>query len=127
MMKMRISMTLVFATVALIWTQMASAQTNAEINAGIQFNFSTPGARSLGLGGAFLGLADDATAAYTNPAGLTTLSKPEVSLEVRQWNFTSTFTDSGHGFGPPTGIGVDTVDGLQSGDADSDSTGVSWL
>ena len=39
----------------------AAAQTNAEMNAGIQFNFSTPGARSLGLGGAFVGLADDAT------------------------------------------------------------------
>ena len=51
------------------------AQTNSEINAGIQFNFSNPGARSLGFGGAFIGLADDATAAYTNPAGLTNLSK----------------------------------------------------
>jgi hypothetical protein len=28
-----------------------------------------PGARSLGLGGAFVALADDATAAYANPAG----------------------------------------------------------
>ncbi len=126
-MKMRISMTLVFVAVALAWTPLASAQTNAEINAGIQFNFSTPGARSLGLGGAFLGLADDATAAYTNPAGLTMLSKPEVSMEVRQWNYTSSFTDHGHGYGVATGVGVDTVDGLQSGTADSDTTGLSFL
>src|ERR1700693_4330961 len=38
-------------------------QTNSEINSSIQFNFSPPGARSLALAGAFLALADDATAA----------------------------------------------------------------
>ena len=54
-----------------------------EINAGIVFNFSAPGARSLALGGAFVGLADDATAAYVNPAGLTLLSRPQLSTEVR--------------------------------------------
>jgi long-subunit fatty acid transport protein len=106
---------------------VAGAQTNAEVNAGIQFNFSTPGARSLGLGGAFLGLADDATAAYTNPAGLTTLSKPEISFEGRQWDYTNTFTDSGHGFGPPSGEGLDTVAGLQEGESSSDTTGLSFL
>ena len=36
---------------------------NTEDMQGLQFNFSTPGARSLGMGGAFLGRADDATAA----------------------------------------------------------------
>jgi long-subunit fatty acid transport protein len=45
--------------------------------------FSNPGARSLGFGGAFAPLADDATAAYANPAGLVQLVRPEVSLEVR--------------------------------------------
>ena len=112
---------------SVLWTPGAMAQTNAEVNAGIQFNFSTPGARSLGLGGAFLGLADDATAAYTNPAGLTTLSKPEISFEGRQWDYTSTFTNSGHGFGPATGQGVDTVNGLQDGTSSSDTTGLSFL
>jgi long-subunit fatty acid transport protein len=97
------------------------------MNAGIQFNFSTPGARSLGLGGAFLGLADDATAAYTNPAGLTILTKPEISLEGRQWNYTHTFTSFGHGFGDPTNTGVDTVAGLQDGTATNDTTGASFL
>src|SRR5690348_1460924 len=48
----------------------ALAVTNVEANAGPQFNFINPGARSLGMGGAFIGLADDSTAAYTNPAGL---------------------------------------------------------
>lgn len=48
-----------------------------------EFSFSNPGARSLGFGGAFAALADDATAAYTNPAGLVQLTKPEISLEAR--------------------------------------------
>jgi len=38
------------------------------------------GARALGMGGAFIGVADDATAASWNPAGLIQLERPEVSV-----------------------------------------------
>lgn len=38
------------------------------------------GARALGMGGAFIGVADDATAASWNPGGLTQLERPEVSV-----------------------------------------------
>ena len=38
------------------------------------------GARALGMGGAFLARADDATAASWNPAGLSYLRRPEVSI-----------------------------------------------
>jgi len=38
------------------------------------------GARATGMGGAFIGVADDATAASWNPAGLIQLEKPEMSL-----------------------------------------------
>ncbi|MBI5196385.1 MAG: outer membrane protein transport protein [Nitrospirae bacterium] len=38
------------------------------------------GARAIGMGGAFIGVADDATAASWNPAGLVQLEKPEVSI-----------------------------------------------
>jgi long-subunit fatty acid transport protein len=51
-----------------------------------QLDFSSPGARSLGLAGAFLGRADDVTAAYANPAGLQNLKRAEVSLDGRRWN-----------------------------------------
>jgi long-subunit fatty acid transport protein len=85
------------------------AQSNAEINARIQFNFSPPGARSLALGGAFLALADDATTAYTNPAGLTNLSRPELSIEGRVSRFTNTFLFGGRSGGSLTNTGVDTV------------------
>lgn len=38
------------------------------------------GARALGMGGAFLARADDATAASWNPAGISYLRRPEVSV-----------------------------------------------
>jgi long-subunit fatty acid transport protein len=37
------------------------------------------GSRAAGMGGAFIGVADDATAASWNPAGLVQLEKPEIS------------------------------------------------
>lgn len=40
------------------------------------------GARALGMGGAFIGVADDATAASWNPGGLCQLPTPEVSMVV---------------------------------------------
>jgi long-chain fatty acid transport protein len=91
-----------------------------------KFSFATPGARSLGLGGAFLGLADDATAAYVNPAGLVILSRPEVSAEGRRWSYSQKFTDSGNVFGSPTGQGVDNVAGLVSKSAKSDVQGLAF-
>jgi long-subunit fatty acid transport protein len=50
--------------------------------------FSAPlpsgsGARALGVAGAFTAVADDATAASWNPAGLTQLERPEFSLVYR--------------------------------------------
>ncbi|MCL4215697.1 MAG: outer membrane protein transport protein [Candidatus Hydrogenedentes bacterium] len=38
------------------------------------------GARARGMGGAFIAVADDATAASWNPGGLTQLERPEISL-----------------------------------------------
>lgn len=53
------------------------------------FNFDTPGARALGMGGSFISLADDATAAQTNPAGLVILTRPEISTEFKYSDFTT--------------------------------------
>src|SRR5688572_1070180 len=68
------------------------------------FDFSLPGARSRGMGGAFVAIADDATSVYSNPAGLTSLFRPEVSFEFRHWTFRSPTIDHGHAYGSPTGI-----------------------
>lgn len=74
----------------------ASAQnTDIEALSGLQFNFGNPGARSLAMGGAFIGLADDASAAEANPAGLTVLRRSEVSLEGRQATTAQKFVTGG--------------------------------
>ncbi len=57
------------------------------------FNFNNPGARANGMGGAFIGLADDASAGYTNPSGLTILTKPEVSMEFKVTEYSGTVID----------------------------------
>jgi long-subunit fatty acid transport protein len=48
-----------------------------------QINHGISGARANSLGGAFIGVADDATAATINPAGLTALTRPETSAHIR--------------------------------------------
>jgi long-chain fatty acid transport protein len=61
----------------------SSAQTNERIYENLDFRFVTPGARAVGMGKAFVGLADDATAAYSNPAGLSNLLAREFSFEFQ--------------------------------------------
>ncbi|HJS59458.1 MAG TPA: outer membrane protein transport protein [Vicinamibacteria bacterium] len=53
----------------------------------VKYNFAPPGARSLAMGAAFIGLADDATASESNPAGLTVLTRPELSAHFRYSEF----------------------------------------
>ena len=115
-----------------------SAQTNDELNAGLQFNFSPPGARSMAMGNAFAGRADDATAAFANPAGLLWLRNDEVSAEARAATYTTRYPNSGSATGDPTlcqGIRwqaategcLDTVDGLQFADFESSTSGLAYL
>src|ERR1043166_6789302 len=81
----------------LVFTALPLAAQTPDIEplSGLQFNFGNPGARSLGMGGAFLGLADDASAAEANPAGLTILRKPEITIEGRNYLEQQVFTTSG--------------------------------
>jgi long-chain fatty acid transport protein len=81
--------------VALLAVPALAQNVDIEALSGLQFNFGNPGARSLAMGGAFLGLADDASAAEANPAGLTILRKPEVSLELRNYLEQQEFTTTG--------------------------------
>lgn len=60
---------------------------------GLPFDLLPPGARSLGLGGAFAGVADDATAAVANPAGLTILTAKELSVHLRNSDSDVVFLD----------------------------------
>ena len=73
----------------------ASAQVDYEIMASLQFNFSNPGARSLAMAGALTGAGDDATGAWTNPGGLTNITRPEVGVEFRGFDFATPFVSAG--------------------------------
>ena len=68
----------------------AQGLVNSETFSGFQFNFNNPGARALGMGGAFVAVADDATAVVANPAGLVILQRPEISAEVKFTKFRNT-------------------------------------
>ncbi|PIE02371.1 MAG: hypothetical protein CSA81_07620 [Acidobacteria bacterium] len=59
------------------------AQTDETIFREFRFDFTTPGARANALGKAFVGLSDEATCAYNNPAGLSILEHPEGTIEYR--------------------------------------------
>lgn len=72
------------AVLGTLWTPAPSAaQVNAESFARLGFNFNPPGARSAAMGGAFIPIADDATAAESNPAGLTVLVEAQLSFEFK--------------------------------------------
>lgn len=81
----------------------------------------------MGFGGAFVALADDATAAFANPAGLVQIVEPEISLEGRSWRYRTPFTRGGRAAGEPTGLGIDTVAAPLRGESGNDLTGLSFL
>jgi hypothetical protein len=93
----------------------------------LQLSLSDPGARSMGFGGAFVALADDATAAFSNPAGLVQLVRPEISIETRRWEYSTPYTEGGNISGLPNGAGVDSTLGLRTATAEHGTSGVSFL
>lgn len=58
------------------------------------FSIQGAGARAMGLGGAFIALADDATAVSFNPAGLAQMVKPEMSFVGQGINRGVAFQDA---------------------------------
>jgi long-subunit fatty acid transport protein len=80
------SLTLVLTPCA-AWAQL-------EINSSP--NVVGSGARALGMGSAFIAIADDATAASWNPGGLTQLERPELSLVYSFKSNTEDFSSSAH-------------------------------
>ena len=58
-----------------VWADGAVAQEERAID-----NFAGVGVRAMGMGGAFVGVADDFTAMYWNPAGLAQMQRREVQV-----------------------------------------------
>jgi long-chain fatty acid transport protein len=105
---------------------VAMAQvTNMDVNSDLPYTFLPPGARSAGMGGAFTALADDATAAYSNPAGLLSLSRAEVSMEVRHQRFTTPFANGPGSYGVAADGSLDSFPPYTG--YESNSTGLSFL
>lgn len=75
-MRLKLFVVIFIISVATIYAQL-------DINLGPDWNLTGVGARAEGMGGAFIGVADDATALSWNPAGLSQLEKPEVSIAGR--------------------------------------------
>src|SRR5947209_3571553 len=65
---------------SVLGAQVARAQAIQNIVLRNSFNPIGAGARGLGMGGAFIGVADDGTAASFNPAGLAQLRRTELAV-----------------------------------------------
>src|SRR5204862_8029114 len=75
---------LVLAGAALFHERPSRAQVESALLSKVSFNLSNPGGKSLAMGGAFTAIADDATAALANPAGLGLLSSFEVGISAKR-------------------------------------------
>ena len=62
----------------------ASAQTDSALLSKVGFNLTNPGGKSIAMGGAFTAIADDATAALVNPAGLGLISSIEFAVSGKR-------------------------------------------
>jgi long-chain fatty acid transport protein len=126
--RMRLAPAVLAAATAAGWALLAASGAGAQpvTIPRFDFSFSNPGARSLGFAGAFAALADDATAAYANPAGLVQLTRPEVSFEARLWSRSPSYLAGGRVEGEPTGEGIDTRPGLVFARDHSQTSGPSF-
>jgi long-chain fatty acid transport protein len=115
------------AAAGFLLVSCARALAQASLQVPLEFDFLNPGARSLALGSAFTGLADDSTAAFTNPAGLLMLRDPEISFEGRSRRHESRYLQSGRTSGPVTGRGIDTIPSAVYGTSVSEDFGPSYF
>jgi len=77
----------------LLFNQCLADHMSDSFDSQASFNPVGSGARALGLSGAFIAIADDATAASWNPGALIQLTEPEISIvgEFTHWTENNTF------------------------------------
>lgn len=81
------------AATLILGASIANAQ---QIEISSSLNPIGSGARATGMGGAFIGVADDATAASWNPGGLVQLEKPEFSFVYAYQNTSQQYNSTLH-------------------------------
>ncbi len=97
----RLAAAVVFSCV--LWPPAAAAQAIQNVVLRNSFNLTGAGARGLGMGGAFVAVADDGTAASFNPAGLAQLRRSEIAAVGFYDEVSSTVRF-------PSGDGFDTLE-----------------
>ena len=93
--KIVITLSVIFISFLCINTSSAQ-QVFQQVQINSSFNPVGSGARAMGMGGAFIAVADDATAASWNPAGLIQLELPEVSMVGSYFNIREELESSSH-------------------------------
>ena len=112
---------LIACSICALMVSSQPAWTQTSIQIPLEWDFVNPGAKSLAMGGAFAGLADDATAGYSNPAGLRELGRPEVSVEARGRWLSSLFLQRGRLSGSTFNEGDDRIAGPVFGESTDNS------
>lgn len=99
-------------------TAPARAQFESPLLSKIQPNLVNPGGKSLAMGGAFVSLADDATAAFANPAGLPQLSSWQLGASGKGFTFRPELTTANYLEATPGSYTLESYDSYQpTGDA----------
>jgi hypothetical protein len=107
---MRPAVVSVFLAVSLLTFVAAPRHARAAVGeTGFVFQKIGVGARAMGMGSAFVALADDPTSIHWNPAGLASIEKTQVTVMHNEWilDLRQEFAAVGTRLGPGTlGIGI---------------------
>jgi long-subunit fatty acid transport protein len=79
------------------------------------------------MAGALTGAGDDATGAWTNPGGLTNITRPEVGVEFRGFDFQTPFVQGGRFSGTVSNQGADNISGVVTGISDNSTHSLSFV
>jgi len=109
------------AALAVVLVAFLPASSAAQGTSGTQFLGVGVGARAAGMGGAYASVADDGTALHWNPAGLTRVEGPVLTLSHVSW-----FSDASYqyaSYAQPLGVDGFVGVALEQGSVSWDNTG----
>ena len=109
------------AVLVAVLVAVLPASAMAQGTSGAQFLGVGVGARAAGMGGAYVSIADDGTALHWNPAGLTRIGGPRLTLSHVSWFSDATYQYASYAspFGRDAAFGV----ALEQGSLSWDNTG----